>query len=251
MGFEPVYRSVIVAARTLFALQGLRFTRSGTEYIPDTGGAVIAMNHVGFFDYAYVGLSALQRGRVIRFLAKKEVFDHPVAGPPLRAMKHVEVDRSAGAGAYRAAVSALRAGELVGVFPEGTISRSFELRRFKSGAVRMAQEAGVPIVPVIVWGSQRVWTKDLPKRLGRSRTPIVVRAGAPITMPPDATVPEMSARLREVMQVMLHEVQDAYPRFADADARFHPVRIGGAAPTPEAAEELDKAEAEARRSAKR
>ncbi|ATY10045.1 1-acyl-sn-glycerol-3-phosphate acyltransferase [Amycolatopsis sp. AA4] len=247
MRFGPVYSPVIALARTLFALQGLRFAKIGTEHIPDEGGAVLAMNHISFFDYAYVGLSALERGRVIRFLAKKEVFDNPVAGPLLRSMKHVRVDRSAGAGAYRAAVSALRDGELVGVFPEGTISRSFELRPFKSGAVRMAREAGVPIVPVIVWGSHRVWAKDLPKRLGRSRTPIVVRAGAPVAMAPDATVAEMSAQLKEVMRTMLHEVQESYPELAGDDARFLPARLGGTAPTLEEAEELDRAEAQARR----
>ena len=65
-------------------------------------------------------------------------------------------------------------GELVGVYPEATISRSFELKEFKTGAVRMALEARVPIVPLIVWGAQRAWTKDHPKSLGRKKIPITV-----------------------------------------------------------------------------
>ncbi|PRC58069.1 1-acyl-sn-glycerol-3-phosphate acyltransferase, partial [Mycobacterium sp. ITM-2017-0098] len=81
----------------------------------------------------------------------------------------IPVDRKAGAGAYAAAVESLRRGEIVGVYPEATISRSFELKEFKTGAVRMAKEAQVPIVPVIVWGAQRLWTKDHPKALGRRK----------------------------------------------------------------------------------
>ena len=80
------------------------------------------------------------------------------------------MDRRAGADAYGVAVERLREGEIVGVYPEATISRSFELKDFKSGAIRMAQDAHVPIVPLIVWGAQRVWTKDHPKNLGRKKT---------------------------------------------------------------------------------
>ena len=72
----------------------------------------------------------------------------------------------------------LRDGELVGVYPEATISRSFELKDFKSGAARMALEAQVPMIPLIVWGAQRMWTKDHPKQLGRNKIPITVAVGA-------------------------------------------------------------------------
>ena len=84
----------------------------------------------------------------------------------MRGMHHIPVDRGAGASSFRAAVQALKAGEIVGVFPEATISRAFELKDFKSGAVRMAQAADVPLIPMAIWGSQRVWTKGHPKRLG-------------------------------------------------------------------------------------
>ena len=98
----------------------------------------------------------------------------------------IPVDRQAGAGAYAEAVRALRAGQLVGVFPEATISRSFELKEFKSGAVRMALEAQVPIVPLIVWGAQRMWTKDHPKDLGRKKIPWLVRTGTTVAAVRDA-----------------------------------------------------------------
>ena len=191
---EPVYGSVIRFAKGVFALEGLRFTRTGSQNIPAVGGAVITVNHTGYMDFTYAGYAAFDVRRFIRFMAKKEVFDHKVSGPLMRGMKHIPVDRGNGAQSYRAAVDALRAGELVGVFPEATISRSFELKEFKTGAARMALEAGVPIVPVVIWGSQRVWTKGHPKHLGRTKLPIHIRTGAPI--PPEGTAEELTARQR-------------------------------------------------------
>lgn len=253
MKLEPVYTPVLGFARCYFKAQGLKFTKIGVENIPVSGGAVIAINHVGYFDFAYAGYPALDRHRLVRFMAKKEVFDHKVSGPLMRGMKHIPVDRSAGAGAYRAAVAALRAGELVGVFPETTISLSFELRQFKSGAVRMAQEAGVPVIPLIIWGSQRVWTKGHPKHLGRRPVPITLRIGEPIDVPFGADVDQVTAELRETMSTMLHEVQDSYERLTGDDLAFVPARLGGAAPTPEEAAHLEAADlaTKARRRAER
>ena len=87
----------------------------------------------------------------------------------------------------RVAVERLRAGELVGVYPEATISRSFELKEFKSGAARMARDADVPIIPMIVWGAQRMWTKDHPRNMGRKKIPITV-ARRPATVHPHRRV---------------------------------------------------------------
>ena len=130
---ELVYPPVINLARVVFALQGLRFDLRGTEHVPRTGGAVMAINHVGYLDFTYAGLAACPAGRLVRFMAKQEVFEHRVSGPLMRGMHHIPVDREAGAGSYRRAVDALRDGEVVGVFPEATISRSFELKDFKAG----------------------------------------------------------------------------------------------------------------------
>ena len=115
-------------------------------------------------------------------MAKESVFRHKVSGPLMRGMKHIPVDRAAGAASYGQAPRSLRSGEIVGVFPEATISRSFELKGFKNGAARMAQEAGVPMLPTVVWGAQRVWTKGGVKRLGRHKLPISIAIGEPITV---------------------------------------------------------------------
>ena len=156
---DLVYPPVILAARGLFAALGLRFTIEGAEHLPRSGGAVVASNHVSYLDFTFVGFGAREAGRLVRFMAKESVFRHPVSGPLMRGMRHIPVDRAAGSAAFRGAMSALKAGELVGVFPEATISRSFELKEFKAGAARMAQAAGVPLIPMATWGGQRIYTK--------------------------------------------------------------------------------------------
>ncbi|KAA0024681.1 lysophospholipid acyltransferase family protein [Antrihabitans cavernicola] len=239
---EPVYWSIIGVARSVFALEGLKFTISGDENIPAKGGAVIAINHTGYMDFTYAGIPARTTKRYIRFMAKKEVFDNSVSGPIMRVLRHIEVDRAAGAESYRQAVEALRSGELVGVYPEATISRSFEIKDFKSGAARMALEAQVPVIPVVIWGAQRVWTKGFPKRLGRTNTPISIAVGEPIAAYEPAA--DMTAQLRSTMQGMLALLQKDYDH--PAGEYWVPARLGGSAPTLEEADRMDAEEAQAK-----
>ncbi|KAA8890656.1 1-acyl-sn-glycerol-3-phosphate acyltransferase [Nocardia colli] len=236
---EPVYRTIIGLARTVFFVEGLKFTVKGAEHIPARGGAVLAVNHTGYMDFTYAGLPVRTPKRYIRFMAKKEVFDDKISGPIMRALKHIPVDRGAGADSYKAAVEYLQRGELVGVYPEATISRSFEIKDFKSGAARMAIESGVPIIPIVIWGAQRVWTKGFPKRLGRTNTPISIAVGAPIA--PFEPASELTAKLRTTMQEMLLDLQKDYTH--EAGAYWVPARLGGSAPTLEEADALDAAEA--------
>src|SRR5258707_15100811 len=98
-------------------------------------------------------------------MAKKEVFDGKLTGPIMRSLRHIEVDRDSGAGSFEQARRALKEGELVGVYPEATISRSFEIKEFKSGAARIAVAADVPTVPHHVWRGQRRWTKGDPENM--------------------------------------------------------------------------------------
>ena len=248
MRVEPVYRPILAVARALFRLQGLKFTLTGTDNVPRTGGAVLVMNHVGYMDFTYAGLGCQPNKRLVRFMAKQEVFAHPISGPLMRGMHHIPVDRSAGAGSYRLAVEALAAGEIIGVFPEATISRSFELKEFKSGAARMALEAGVPLLPMIIWGSQRVWTKGHPKRLGRTKTPISVDIEEPVA--PEGSAGEITARLHVQMSRQLEKVRAAYPEHP-AGAYWVPAAMGGSAPTPEEAATLDREETKAKVVARR
>ncbi len=235
MTFEPVYQLVLAFARVIFFVNGYSFTMRGRENVPRKGGAVMAINHTAYLDFVFAGLAARKSRRLVRFMAKKSIWQHRVAGPIMRALKHIPVDRHAGAGALAEATERLRRGQIVGVYPEATMSRSFEIKELKSGAVRMAQDAGVPIVPTIVWGSQRIWTKDVPKKLGRSNTQIHITCGEPIHVAPGDDVAEVTQRLRAEMKRLLDETIAGYPQPKGEELRFHPARLGGTAPSYEEA----------------
>jgi 1-acyl-sn-glycerol-3-phosphate acyltransferase len=244
---DVVYPPVILAVRGLFAGLGLRFSIEGAHHVPREGGAVVASNHVSYLDFTFIGYGTREAGRLVRFMAKESVFRHPVSGPLMRGMHHIPVDRSAGSGAFREALAMLKAGELVGVFPEATISRSFELKEFKAGAARMAQAAGVPIVPTIVWGGQRIYTKGRPRDFRRRGKALTIAFGEPLTPAKrdngDAVTAELAAR----MGTLLRHVQESYPDSpsGDDDRWWLPAAMGGTAPTPAEAAALDAAEAEA------
>ena len=203
------YYTVIGACRAWLTLADVRFVTRGTEHIPRTGGAVLAINHISYVDFIMAGYGARQAGRLPRYMAKKETFDHPVTGPVMRSLRHISVDRADGQASYDEALRYLRGGEVVGVFPEATISRSFLVKELKSGAVRMAADAGVPLVPVVLWGTQRLWTKDHPRDLSRHKT-ISVTVGEPLD-PTGASAVRTTAVLRESMSAMLDEAIRAYP----------------------------------------
>lgn len=154
-----LYRQITHIGRGLTLAQGLQMRLSGEENIPDDGGAVLVCNHTGYMDFLFGAFIAYRKKRLVRFLAKASIFSTPGVGALLRAMGHVPVDRIDGKESLRKAVELAEAGELVGVFSEGTISRSFEIRSMKTGASRIAFEAGVPVVPQVMFGSQRLWTK--------------------------------------------------------------------------------------------
>jgi len=226
-----VYPPVIGAIKVFWKYLGLKFDFEGVENIPREGGAVLSINHIGYLDFALAGTAALPAGRYVRFMAKKEIFDNKLAGPLMRGMHHICVDRSSGTASFVAALRALRSGEVIGIFPEGTISVSFEIKELKTGAVRLAMGAGVPVIPTIVWGSQRIWTKKVKRDLRRKKVPITVAFGAPLYFDKQSDVEAGEKLLRETMISMLHEVQEKYPD-SHQGQRWAPVRLGGIAPAP-------------------
>ncbi|MFF1875448.1 lysophospholipid acyltransferase family protein [Streptomyces sp. CB03911] len=246
---EFVYPPVIGAALTVFRALDVRIKIVGAENIPATGGAVLVSNHISYLDFLFAGLGAVRGGkRKTRFMAKDDVFKHAVSGPLMRGMKHIPVDRTDGQPAYDAAVRALRAGEVVGVFPEATISRSFMLKKFKTGAARMAADSGTPLLPVILWGTQQLWTKGRPKTLTKRHVPVTIMIGKPIELAPGDKPVMVTRRLRAAMTEMLDQVQREYPAKPSGpdDTWWLPAQLGGTAPTLEAAEAEDEAEATAK-----
>ncbi len=232
-----IYGLLVGFVRTFNWMTGHKTIRHGDRRLPAKTGAVLAINHTSYVDFTYIGVDAKIRDkRFIRFMGKIELRNNPVLRWLMWGCQVIPVDRSAGADAYRAAVDELRKGEIVGIYPEATISRSFEIKTFKSGAARMALEANVPIIPSIVWGSQRIATKGLPRHLGRTKTPVMVSIGDPI--PPDGTADELTATLHTAMSALLLEVQDAYGTHP-AGENWVPDRLGGSAPTLEEAAAMD------------
>jgi 1-acyl-sn-glycerol-3-phosphate acyltransferase len=235
---EPVFRMLEIVAGAAVRATGTRITYRGVENIPAAGGAVIAINHTGYLDFLPAALAAKSRGRRLRFMIKAEMQEVRAVDFLIRHTKTIPVDRRSGGDAYAVAVARLREGEIVAVYPEATISRSFELKEFKSGAPRMALEARVPIVPLVVWGAHRLWTKDHPRNLGHEKIPVTVAAGPPL--PPAGTAPELLGRLRTEMTELLHSVQQTYDH--PEGAYWVPHRLGGGAPTMEEARVREEAE---------
>jgi len=228
---DLVYPPVIVFIKSIWKYLGFKFDFQGQDNVPRKGGAILAINHTSYLDFALAGTAALPAERYVRFMAKKELFDNKIAGPLLRGMHHINVDRSNGSASFVAALRALKSGEIIGIFPEGTISTSFEIKGLKSGAVRLAIGAGVPVIPTIVWGGQRVYTKGIKPSFNRSKIPVTVSFGQPLLYTRETDVEIAEKQLRDVMILMLRDVQEKYPD-SHVGQRWAPVRLGGTAPAP-------------------
>jgi 1-acyl-sn-glycerol-3-phosphate acyltransferase len=225
------YRLAAATAFSVMRVQRWRFIVRGLEHVPLRGGVVVTGNHTSYTDYFTVGRAPyLELGRPVRILAKASLFRLPVFGAVMRWAQHIPVQRGAGSHALDAAVAALRAGELVGVLPEQTISPSFDLLPFKTGAARMAIEAGVPIVPAVSWGTHRFVTVLRRPRLAW-RLPVVVLYGPPIVTAPGDDPAAITEELRRRTQDLLDEAVRTHPDGCPAGAWWVPARLGGGAMT--------------------
>ncbi|GAA5052092.1 1-acyl-sn-glycerol-3-phosphate acyltransferase [Thermocatellispora tengchongensis] len=235
---ETVYPPVIWTAVSLFKLLGLKIRVEGAERVPERGGAVLVSNHISYLDFIFAGYAARRSRRLVRFMAKKEVFDHRISGPLMRGMHHIPVDRKSGAGSYAAALRALKGGEVVGIFAEATISRSFTIKELKNGAVRMAAAADVPLIPMALWGTQRLWTKGRPRRIFQRKVPITILVGEPIYPKRGDDMAAHMEELRVRMVELLDRAQRTYPEIPKG-VWWQPAHLGGTAPTPEEAAAMD------------
>jgi 1-acyl-sn-glycerol-3-phosphate acyltransferase len=226
---EPFFRLAEWVVPSFFAINGTKITYHGLENIPARGGALLVLNHTSYVDWAPASIAPLKRRRRLRFLIKAEMSEVKAVNYAIKHLSLIPVDRRKGADAYAVAVQRLREGELVGLHPEATISRSYELREFKTGAARMALTAQVPIVPMIVWGAHRIWPKDHPKKVFRNKIPVIIAIGPPI--PPRGTPEQLNAVLRQAMNAMLYRVQEEYPH--PQGEFWVPRRLGGGAPNPD------------------
>jgi putative phosphoserine phosphatase / 1-acylglycerol-3-phosphate O-acyltransferase len=183
---EPQRLIMPFARQELFAYA--RFDVDGLDNIPDEGPAIIAGNHRSYFDPLAVGFALARKGRPVRFLGKKEVFDAPIVGDLAKALGGIRVERGTGSDEpLEAAAQALRAGELVALMPQGTIPRGAaffdpELKG-RWGTAKLAALSGAPVVPIGLWGTEKVWPRNsrLPNILNVTNPPTIrIRVGPPV-----------------------------------------------------------------------
>ena len=158
----------------------------GGEKIPATGGFVLVLNHVSHVDPLLAAHLLYDHGRLPRYLAKSGLFRNRLLAFFLRGAGQIPVHRasSSAVGAYDAAVEAVRRGECVVVYPEGTITRDPDLwpMRGKTGAARIALATGCPVVPVGQWGAQELLAPyaKVPHLVPRKRISMLV--GDPVDL---------------------------------------------------------------------
>jgi 1-acyl-sn-glycerol-3-phosphate acyltransferase len=240
---DLTYPPVVLAATTVFKALGIRFQMRGLEHIPRSGPAVLACNHISYVDFIFGGYAAHKSGRRVRYMAKKEIFDHPLAGPMMRSLHHISVDRSDGLTSYAEALRYLGDGEVVGMFPEATISYTYELKDFKTGAIRLAGEAGVPLIPVVLWGTQRMLPKGRERDFHRGQT-LAITVGEPMH-PTTQDSFGQTVELKTRMSTLLDETIRAYPERPPA-AWWLPKSYGGSAPDASEVEQLYRDERRAK-----
>jgi 1-acyl-sn-glycerol-3-phosphate acyltransferase len=245
---EGWYRLTNRLGRVALGALGTEVRATGTEHLPLTGPVILAANHVSYPDFIFVEHAAITRGRYVRFMCRHDIWQQPGLAAPMSAMRHVPVDREAPAGAYLMARRLLGEGEVVGIFPEAGISHSFTIRSLMLGTASLARETGVPVIPVALWGGQRVFTVGGADTSGRRPRTDLTRGrridlsfGAPMVVAPDADLTEWTRGLGARLTELLEEIQGRphhRPRPGEW-APWYPAHLGGAAPTRHEARELD------------
>jgi 1-acyl-sn-glycerol-3-phosphate acyltransferase len=236
----------------------IRILATGMEQLPPPGlrhgiaravspgsGAVFAITHFGYVDFAAAELVLWKHAHAqLRFMIHQGAADHWLAGPAISATNSVVVRYTERAGALDEAVAKLASGEYLAVFPEAGVSRSFKVRECKTGAVRIAAEAGVPVIPVCVWGAHRLLTRGhgFSPRLAW-RAPVRVHVREPLRLPRDVDAEAATAELRARLQAGIDACIADFPLRAPPGAWWMPAELGGGAPSEAERQLLDAEDA--------
>jgi len=245
---ERTYRAAVVAGRVGLRALRMQVHATGLEHVPTSGPVLLAATHVSYPDFLFVQAAVRPTGRFVRFMTRHDVWLVPGLARPMDAMQHVPVDRQAPAGAYVGARRLLREGEAVCAFPEAGISWSYTVRSLMRGTAALARETGAPVVPVAIWGAQRVWSVGMPDARGRRPRPDLTRGrridvsfGAPVTIRPHDDLAGSTGRLGSLLTEQLEALQHLphhVPQPGER-ARWYPAHLGGHAPTRAEATDLD------------
>lgn len=217
LGVEPW--SALRPFMSPLAFPYARFDIAGTELIPAEGPGIVVANHRSYFDTVAVALTVAPSGRPLRFLGKKEVFDAPVVGALARSMGGIRVERGTGSDEpLKLAARALEAGELVAMMPQGTIPRGrafFEPElQGRWGAARLARMTGAPLVPLGLWGTERVWPRSakLPNVLNLTNPPrLRLRVGPPVELSYADTRADTETIMAAIMDLLPAEAGQPAP----------------------------------------
>ncbi len=207
-----------------------RFDIAGIENIPARGPALLASNHRSYFDVVALAIIAARLGRPVRFLAKRELFDAPVVGQLARALGGISVDRGSGSDQpLHDAQRALEAGELVVILPQGTIPRGeafFDpVLRAKTGTARLAAMTGVPVVPIGLWGTERVWPRSarLPTMTTFTNPPSIrVRVGPAVKLGLEDAVADSAAIMTAIVALLPDDASAVHRPTDEEIARTFP-----------------------------
>ncbi len=196
---EPVYLMTKGIVKT-WLVTWFRWRVEGLDNIPRHGPAILAVNHIAYLDPFAAAYVVDRRKRRPRFLAKSELFQDGRIAWILRGCRQIEVHRGTATApmALDRALDALKRGEIVVVFPEGTITDDPDLNPMaaKTGAARLALESGVPLLPCAVWGTQNIWPKGYAKQW-RPRQQVFVRIGSALDVSGDPASPAAWAETGE------------------------------------------------------
>lgn len=240
---DGVYRFVNGIGR--LALRGLRLDVrwTGLEHLPASGPVVLAATHVSYPDFVFVERAAVTRGRYVRFMTRHDVWEVPVVPWFMDRMRHIPVDRQAPAYTYLRARRELERGQAVCGFPEAGISYSYTVRPLMRGVASLARDTGAPLVPVAIWGTQRIFSvgdPEPPIDWTRGRR-VDLAFGAPSYVAPGSDLTEATHRLGHELTGLLEGLQRLphhRPRPGEV-APWYPAHLGGAAPTRQRARGLD------------
>ncbi|CAM3529616.1 lysophospholipid acyltransferase family protein [Nocardioides zeicaulis] len=237
---EQVYRAANVLGRAAIRALAVDTRWTGLDHLPERGPVILAANHVSYPDFVLLEQAAVERGRHVRFLCRHDVWQVPLVRTAMDRMQHVPVDREAPAAAYLQARRLLRRGEALGVFPEAGISWSWTVRSLMPGVAGLARETGAPVVPVGVWGSQRLWSVGPPDGRGRRPRPSLRRGrrvdlslGEPMVLGAGEDLSSFTRRLGERLTEQLEGLQRLphhVPRPGE-HAPWYPAHLGGHGPT--------------------
>jgi 1-acyl-sn-glycerol-3-phosphate acyltransferase len=205
----PWYRLAVIVLRPLLMALTRRNWR-GAENLPASGGFVAVTNHLSHVDPFTFGHFMYDNGYLPRFLAKDEVFRIPLLGRVVSGAQQIPVYRETGdaATSYAAAVDAVRRGECVAIYPEGTLTRDPDLwpMRGKTGAARIALATGCPIIPVAQWGAQRILAPYAHRPHLLRRHDVDVWAGPPVDLSRFNGLPVTAGVLAEATEQVMSDL---------------------------------------------